>query len=127
MEYTVKAGDTLSKIARDRLGDVQLWQEIALRNGIRSPYTIVPGQVLRLTDDPPETVRRIEPGLTITAPVPANARRPMSLVNQLLLWGGLAAAAVLFLFPPEKTGLFGARRPSKRKAKGRARLKRAYR
>lgn len=52
MDYTVKPGDTLSKIARDQLGDMQLWQEIALRNGIQSPYIIEPGQVLRLTDDP---------------------------------------------------------------------------
>jgi murein DD-endopeptidase MepM/ murein hydrolase activator NlpD len=45
MDYTVKPGDTLSRIARDH--DVSLSELIAL-NGIGNPNLIHPGQVLRI-------------------------------------------------------------------------------
>lgn len=41
--YTVRSGDTLSGIGA-KLGVA--WREIAMKNGIASPYTIYPGQVL---------------------------------------------------------------------------------
>lgn len=43
--YTVKSGDCLSSIGK-RLG--VSWVNIASRNGIQSPYTIYPGQVLAI-------------------------------------------------------------------------------
>ncbi|MCF3960597.1 peptidoglycan-binding protein [Streptomyces fuscigenes] len=43
--YTVRAGDTLAAIAR-RL-DVS-WPDLASANGIRAPYTIHPGQALKI-------------------------------------------------------------------------------
>ncbi|WP_424216984.1 N-acetylmuramoyl-L-alanine amidase (plasmid) [Streptomyces sp. BI20] len=43
--YTVKAGDTLSSIAR-QLGVP--WQELALVNDLVEPYTLTPGQVLKV-------------------------------------------------------------------------------
>lgn len=43
--YTVKRGDCLTSIGK-RLG--VSWIDIATRNGIRSPYTIYPGQVLAI-------------------------------------------------------------------------------
>lgn len=43
--YTVKSGDCLSSIGK-RLG--VSWVDIANRNGIHSPYTIYPGQVLTI-------------------------------------------------------------------------------
>lgn len=46
--YTVKSGDSLSVIARDVLGDVNLWPVIASANGIGPPYLIQPGQILLL-------------------------------------------------------------------------------
>lgn len=46
--YTVKSGDCLSSIGK-RLG--VSWITIADRNGIHSPYTIYPGQVLSITSD----------------------------------------------------------------------------
>lgn len=42
--YTVKSGDTLSEIG-EKLG--VNWKDIAAKNGISSPYTIYPGQVLK--------------------------------------------------------------------------------
>lgn len=50
--YRVKSGESLSSIARDMLGDMQRWPELAFLNGIAFPYFIHPGQVLEL---PPET------------------------------------------------------------------------
>jgi len=49
--YIVKAGDSLSKIARDVLRDVTRWPAIAELNDLRQPYTIMPGQVLQLPGD----------------------------------------------------------------------------
>ena len=46
--YTVKSGDTLRKIGRTTGID---WKKIADINGIKSPYTIRVGQVLKLAND----------------------------------------------------------------------------
>lgn len=46
--YTVKSGDTLSKIAAKMLGSYKRYTEIAKLNGIRDPNKIRVGQVLRL-------------------------------------------------------------------------------
>lgn len=45
VQYTVKSGDTLSSIAA-KYG--VSWQSIATANGIYSPYTIYPGEVLTI-------------------------------------------------------------------------------
>lgn len=48
--YTVKPGDSLSKIAKALYGDANRWKEIhaANREEIKDPDKIFPGQVLRL-------------------------------------------------------------------------------
>jgi LysM repeat protein len=48
--YTVKAGDTLSKIAKDHLGNANAYMEIfnANRDQLTDPDKIKPGQVLKL-------------------------------------------------------------------------------
>jgi nucleoid-associated protein YgaU len=48
--YTVKAGDTLSKIAKETLGSVDHMMEIfnANRDQLENPDKIKPGQVLRI-------------------------------------------------------------------------------
>ena len=48
--YTVKAGDTLSKIAKEELGDAKAYQEIftANRDQLTNPDEIKPGQVLKI-------------------------------------------------------------------------------
>lgn len=49
--YIVQAGDSLSIIARDELGELARWREIAYINSINEPYTIRPGQVILLPVD----------------------------------------------------------------------------
>lgn len=48
--YTVKSGDTLSKIAKEHLGDANAYMRIfeANRDQLSNPDQIKPGQVLRL-------------------------------------------------------------------------------
>jgi nucleoid-associated protein YgaU len=48
--YTVKAGDTLSKIAKERLGDANAYMEIfnANKGLLTDPNKIKPGQVLTI-------------------------------------------------------------------------------
>ena len=46
--YTVQPGDTLSKIAEEQLGEMELWPYLASINQIASPYTIYPGEVINI-------------------------------------------------------------------------------
>ena len=48
--YTVKAGDTLSKIAKETLGDASQWKKIheANRDALPNPDLIRPGQELTI-------------------------------------------------------------------------------
>ena len=48
--YTVKAGDTLSKIAKEKLGDANAYMEIfnANKDQVSDPDKIKPGQVLKI-------------------------------------------------------------------------------
>ena len=48
--YTVKSGDTLSKIAKELLGDANAYPEIfqANRDQLKDPNHIEPGQVLKI-------------------------------------------------------------------------------
>ena len=48
--YTVKSGDTLSKIAKDLLGDSNAYTDIfnANRDVLKDPNKIQPGQVLKI-------------------------------------------------------------------------------
>jgi nucleoid-associated protein YgaU len=48
--YTVKSGDTLSKIAQSLLGDANAYMEIfnANRDQLKDPNAIKPGQVLKI-------------------------------------------------------------------------------
>ncbi|GHG09638.1 peptidoglycan-binding protein [Streptomyces hydrogenans] len=64
--YTVKAGDTLSKIGKT-VG--VRWQDIATLNGLRTPYAINPGDVLRLPGR-----ASVPPPPAPEVPVPAEVR-----------------------------------------------------
>lgn len=66
--YTVKAGESLSIIARDVLGDMSRWPEIAYINSIEPPYLIKTGQVILLPNDgePLQVVIPVKPGAAVT-------------------------------------------------------------
>jgi nucleoid-associated protein YgaU len=49
-KYVVKAGDSLSKIAKEQLGDAKRWSEIQKLNKIENPNLIRVGQELVLPD-----------------------------------------------------------------------------
>jgi nucleoid-associated protein YgaU len=57
--YTVKAGDTLSKIAKEHLGDASAYTEIfnLNRDQLADPNRIQPGQVLKI---PRRAIERTE-------------------------------------------------------------------
>ena len=56
ISYTVKSGDTLSKIAKETLGDANAYMEIfnANKDQLADPNKIKPGQVLKI----PQAARR---------------------------------------------------------------------
>jgi LysM repeat protein len=70
--YTVKAGDTLSKIAKEFYGDATQYPVIAEFNGLEDPSRIFIGQVLRIpsltppTPEPPPTP--VEPPAPVEPP-----------------------------------------------------------
>lgn len=110
--YIVREGDTLSKIARDKLGDMNLWVDLAQWNNIADPNQIKVGQMLRLVPPDQERiyttmpvpgaqpVRHIEPGLTITA-------KPPSRFNMGWLAIGVLIVGMAYFLKPQRT-----RRPS---------------
>ena len=51
--YIVQSDDSLSKIARDVIGELERWPEIAYINSIDPPYILRPGQQLLLPSDEP--------------------------------------------------------------------------
>ncbi len=48
MDYTVRRGESLSRIAQQQLGATAKWRAIARANNMRAPYLIRPGQVIKL-------------------------------------------------------------------------------
>jgi nucleoid-associated protein YgaU len=59
----VRAGESLSTIARDELGDVALWEAIyrANRDRIKDPARIYPGQTLTLPEPGSEAAGAPQP------------------------------------------------------------------
>ncbi|NEQ08523.1 MAG: LysM peptidoglycan-binding domain-containing protein [Moorea sp. SIO3E2] len=51
-KYTVKPGDSLSKISATCYGTQDFWFAIAKENGIKDPYIIYPKQVLKIPSNP---------------------------------------------------------------------------
>ena len=74
--YTVKGGDSLSKIARDVLNNMELWPQIASLNNIRPPYTIFPGQVLTLPAISDEELYKGGAARGVPLPVPTTQTPP---------------------------------------------------
>ncbi len=94
--YRVKSGESLSSIARDLLGDIKRWPEIAFANGLSHPYFIYVGQVLEL---PPESGGDIvEVEKAAVAPIAQTAGFTFSPATVFLLVVG----AALFFFNRSK-------------------------
>lgn len=71
--YTVQPGDTLGRIAGEVYGSSAQWPRLAELNGLAEPYTIVPGQVLKLAGDTAAAVpppRAAAPALVPLTPAP---------------------------------------------------------
>ena len=68
--YTVRAGDTLPRIAGRELGDQSLWVQIAQLNGIRDPRNVRVGQRLRMPAVKGHAVPVNRPPTTPSRPVP---------------------------------------------------------
>lgn len=93
--YTVQAGDSLSIIARDELGDISRWPEVAYINSISAPYTIFPGQNILLPVD-----NGLEFEITEYAPEPngtAAEKKAGFELTPATLAIGLAVVAVFLL------------------------------
>ena len=98
--YTVKSGDTISKIARDELGEMERWHEIATLNNIASPWTIFPGQKLELPEIQRFRVAPPAPGepATGTQIMPTPIGGAISRLNWPLLLAMLAIGGGLLWF-----------------------------
>ncbi len=103
--YQVKSGDSLSAIARDVLGDIERWPDIARLNNLAKPYTIYPGMQLIMPDTAvlgpvvvPKIDRRGEP-----APLPAQAPLAAGFdIPQEWIWYGVGALVLIALMNPRR-------------------------
>jgi hypothetical protein len=73
--YTVRRGDTLSRIAEEQLGDANLFMEIVKLNGISDPNRIEAGAQLLLPEVVSTDARR-EPGALRGRPTPSGSTTP---------------------------------------------------
>lgn len=88
MNYIVQSGDSLSKIARDRLGDITLWEDLAKHNNIQNPNLIYPGQVINL--DIPKRVT-----IPVTPVTSSSGKGEGSIVLQWLFGFSIAVATAI--------------------------------
>jgi len=92
--YTVKPGDTIAKIAKTQ---GMRWDTLAELNGVKSPFVIYPGQVLKLSGSASTPApERADRGGERTAPAPAPAPQASS--------GGKGAGAVAFMLQQLREG-----------------------
>lgn len=97
MQYTVESGDSISIIARDIVGDISRWPEIAAINNLAQPYVIYPGQVLEVPD--PGTIQTGP--ATAAPPAPGAPAAAGVWWKNPWLWAG-TAALVFFFFKPQR-------------------------
>lgn len=101
--YTVRAGESLSIIARDQLGDLSRWREIAYINEIASPYTIYPGQTIMLpVDTYPLQVTVTEGVPAPTDGAAATKKAAFKLTPATMAIFGIVAVAVFLLMQESK-------------------------
>lgn len=96
--YEVRPGDSLSIIARDVLGDVSRWPEIAALNNIREPYIIEVGQLLELPRSRAPAVQ-LPARTQTTATAAPTVQLPAGGVNWVKVAGyGAIAVGLFYLF-----------------------------
>lgn len=78
--YTVRAGDTLSKIAR---ANGTTWQELASLNNLSNPDRLSIGQTIRLSPAPPQAAPR--PQMPLPTGNPNRAYNPQAAANEIEL------------------------------------------
>jgi LysM repeat protein len=106
--HTVKAGDTLSKIAKARLGSAKRYNEIAAANKIKVATPLKIGQILQIPCTPGNTVGKALakssplPSSKVAVPAPVAAPLPVwkaksgeYLTDTLRRWGKTAGYKVL--------------------------------
>lgn len=71
--YTVKSGESLSKIAGHFMGDIYLFYGLARYNDIKVPKQVAGGQVIRVPGRAPVDER--EPARTVVKPAPKSSRQ----------------------------------------------------
>ncbi|MCX7699046.1 MAG: DUF3108 domain-containing protein [Candidatus Goldbacteria bacterium] len=49
-KYIVRKGDSLWRIAKEQIGNPNVWIQIAIQNKINEPYILRPGQIILLSD-----------------------------------------------------------------------------
>lgn len=77
--YVVKAGQGLSQVARDALGDGSQWKKIADANDLKAPYTLAKGQELKLPEGISTNVKTSEASIAPTTTVtPTPSATPTS-------------------------------------------------
>lgn len=110
MIYIVKSGDTLSKIARDVVGNMALWPQIASVNNLVAPYTIYVGQRLQLPEigvarraSVPVPVASPAPGVPAAMPETGGGFDWLALAKKYWWVGALVVVLVpVALAPPRK-------------------------
>lgn len=91
--YTIKAGDSLAKIALKLFGDANKWRELAGLNGIADPSKIKVGQVLKLMPKTTPTGVPVAPTLAAPAAAPVNpapVAQPVSAQAEITITGNTA-------------------------------------
>jgi len=103
-EYTVRQGDSLSKIAKQQLGSARRWKEIAELNNLRDPYKLRLGQKLFLPDDgaalvpsgPPDAIVRPVDPQPVVQPPRQSGPSWMSLMPPGNIWVWAAVGLLVF-------------------------------
>jgi len=94
--YTAQAGDSISKIALNILGNMSLWPRLAAVNNIASPYVIYPGQILQLPDLGSAPMP-VPAGSSMPVPASSGGLMQWIMANKLMIGGGLALLGVIYL------------------------------
>ena len=95
--YQVRSGESLTSIARDVLGDMDRWKELAHINGLQHPYIIRVGQVIELPTAESEDVEIVVAPKKVPAANRAAPARGFRLNAPAMAFVAIAVAAFLLV------------------------------